>query len=337
MKLSEKIYTCRKKAGWSQEELAEQMGVSRQSISKWEGAQSIPDLEKIIRLAKLFSVSTDYLLLDEMGELEGGAPALPGKDIPALRRISMEEANAFLKIKEETARYIAWGVFLCILSPIVLLMLGGFSEMPGSGVSEGLAAAIGLTVLLVMVAAAVAIFVYSGERTSPFEYLDSEFFETEYGVSSMVKERREQYRERYMRNNIIGVCLCILAAIPLFSSVALEVEDPLLPVGLLCATLVIVSLGVRLLVRSGTVWGGFERLLEEGEYTREEKKKQPLISQISQVYWLLVLTGFLAYSFVTGGWDRSWIVWPVAAVLFPAVTALILLFAKKNNGENPNK
>ena len=52
---------------------------------------------------------------------------------------------------------------------------------------------------------------------------------------------------------------------------------------------------------------------------------------------LLVLTGFLAYSFVTGGWDRSWIVWPVAAVLFPAVTALILLFAKKNNGENPNK
>lgn len=337
MIFADKLIQLRKKSGWSQEELAEQMGVSRQSISKWEGAQSIPDLEKIIRLAKLFSVSTDYLLLDEMGELEGGAPALPGKDIPALRRISMEEANAFLKIKEETARYIAWGVFLCILSPIVLLMLGGFSEMPGSGVSEGLAAAIGLTVLLVMVAAAVAIFVYSGGRTSPFEYLDSEPFETEYGVSSMVKERREQYRERYMRNNIIGVCLCILAAIPLFSSVALEVEDPLLPVGLLCATLVIVSLGVRLLVHSGTVWGGFERLLEEGEYTREEKKKQPLISRISQVYWLLVLTGFLAYSFVTGGWDRSWIVWPVAAVLFPAVTALILLFAKKNNGENPNK
>lgn len=331
MIFADKLIQLRKKSGWSQEELAEQMGVSRQSISKWEGAQSIPDLEKIIRLAKLFSVSTDYLLLDEMREPEGGAPALPGEDIPALRRISMEEANAFLKIKEETARYIAWGVFLCILSPIVLLMLGGFSEMPGSGISEGLAAAIGLTVLLVMVAAAVAIFVYSGGRTSPFEYLDSEFFETEYGVSSMVKERREQYRERYMRNNIIGVCLCILAAIPLFSSVALEVENPLLPVGLLCATLVIVAFGVRLLVGCGTVWGGFERLLEEGEYTREEKKKQPLISRISQVYWLLVLTGFLAYSFVTGGWDRSWIVWPVAAVLFPAVTALILLFAKKNN------
>ena len=329
MIFADKLIRLRKKSGWSQEELAEQMGVSRQSISKWEGAQSIPDLEKIIKLAKLFSVSTDYLLLDELGDEQTEAPALPGEERPALRRVSMEEANAFLEIKAETAGWIAFGVFLCILSPICLLLLAGLSEMPGSGISGGLAAAIGLTVLLVMVAAAVAIFVYSGGKTSAFEYLDSQIFETEYGVSGMVKERREQYRERYMRNNIIGVCLCILAAIPLFGSAALEVDNPLLPVGLLCATLVTVAFGVRLLVRSGTVWGGFERLLEEGEYTREEKKKQPLISKISQVYWTLALAGYLAYSFITNGWDRSWIVWPVAAVLFPAVTALILLFAKK--------
>ena len=261
MIFADKLIQLRKKSGWSQEELAEQMGVSRQSISKWEGAQSIPDLEKIIRLAKLFSVSTDYLLLDELGEPEQ-APALPGEEDPALRRITMEQANAFMEIKAKTAGWIAFGVFLCILSPICLIMLGGLSGLPGSGVSGGLAAAIGLTVLLVMVAAAVAIFVYSGGRTSAFEYLDSEPFETEYGVSSMVKERREQYRERYMRNNIIGVCLCILAAIPLFASAALDAENLLLPVGMLCLTLVIVAFGVRLLVGCGTVWGGFERLLD---------------------------------------------------------------------------
>ena len=329
MIFADKLIRLRKKSGWSQEELAEQMGVSRQSISKWEGAQSIPDLEKIIKLAKLFSVSTDYLLLDEMGDEQTETPALPGEEKPSLRRVSMEEANTFLAVKAKTAGWIAFGVFLCILSPICLLLLAGLSETPGSGISEGLAAAIGLTVLLVMVAAAVAIFVYSGGKTSAFEYLDSQIFETEYGVSGMVKERREQYRERYIRNNIIGVCLCILAAIPLFSSVALEVENQLLPVGLLCATLVTVAFGVRLLVRSGTVWGGFERMLEEGEYTREEKKKQPLISKISQVYWTLALAGYLAYSFITNDWNRSWIVWPVAAVLFPAVTALTLLFGKK--------
>ena len=67
MIFADKLIQLRKKSGWSQEELAEQMGVSRQSISKWEGAQSIPDLEKIIRLAKLFSVSVEWLLDDARG------------------------------------------------------------------------------------------------------------------------------------------------------------------------------------------------------------------------------------------------------------------------------
>lgn len=56
MIFADKLILLRKKAGWSQEELAEQMNVTRQSVSKWEGAQSVPDLEKMIRLSKLFGV-----------------------------------------------------------------------------------------------------------------------------------------------------------------------------------------------------------------------------------------------------------------------------------------
>ena len=62
MIFADKLILLRKKAGWSQEELAEQMDVTRQSVSKWEGAQSVPDLDKMIRLSELFGVSTDYLL-----------------------------------------------------------------------------------------------------------------------------------------------------------------------------------------------------------------------------------------------------------------------------------
>ena len=61
MIFADKLILLRKKAGWSQEELAEQMNVTRQSVSKWEGAQSVPDLDKMIRLSELFGVSTDYL------------------------------------------------------------------------------------------------------------------------------------------------------------------------------------------------------------------------------------------------------------------------------------
>ena len=56
MIFADKLILLRKKAGWSQEELAEQMNVTRQSVSKWEGAQSVPDLDKIIRLSELFGV-----------------------------------------------------------------------------------------------------------------------------------------------------------------------------------------------------------------------------------------------------------------------------------------
>ena len=70
MILADKIIELRKKNGWSQEELAEKVGVSRQSVSKWEGALSVPDLDKILLMSRIFGVSTDYLLKDEFGEPE---------------------------------------------------------------------------------------------------------------------------------------------------------------------------------------------------------------------------------------------------------------------------
>ena len=65
MIFADKLIQLRKKSGWTQEKLAQQMHVSRQSISKWEGAQSVPDLEKMVQLSRLFHVTTDYLLKDE--------------------------------------------------------------------------------------------------------------------------------------------------------------------------------------------------------------------------------------------------------------------------------
>ena len=57
MIFADKLVDLRKKSGWSQEELAEKLNVSRQAVSKWEGAQSIPDMARIIQLSELFSVS----------------------------------------------------------------------------------------------------------------------------------------------------------------------------------------------------------------------------------------------------------------------------------------
>lgn len=61
MILADKIMNLRKKAGWSQDELASQLNVTRQSVSKWEGAQSVPDMDRIVQMSRLFGVTTDYL------------------------------------------------------------------------------------------------------------------------------------------------------------------------------------------------------------------------------------------------------------------------------------
>lgn len=68
MMLGDKIEHCRKKAGISQESLADRLNVSQQEVFGWETGEMMPDIEKIIQLSKLFHVSTDYFLLDEIEE-----------------------------------------------------------------------------------------------------------------------------------------------------------------------------------------------------------------------------------------------------------------------------
>ena len=113
MILADKIITLRKKAGWSQEELASQLGVTRQSVSKWEGAQSVPDLDKVVQMSRLFGVSTDYLLKDELEEeefVESEAYKTP------LRRVTMEQAARYLALRKACAPKIALAVAMCIVS-----------------------------------------------------------------------------------------------------------------------------------------------------------------------------------------------------------------------------
>lgn len=125
MILADKIITLRKKAGWSQEELASQLGVTRQSVSKWEGAQSVPDLDKVVQMSRLFGVSTDYLLKDELEEeefVESEADETP------LRRVTMEQAARYLALRKACAPKIALAVAMCIVSPVVIIFLSAMAD-----------------------------------------------------------------------------------------------------------------------------------------------------------------------------------------------------------------
>ena len=121
MILADKITELRKKRGWSQEELAEKVDVTRQSVSKWESAQSTPDLDKILKLAEIFEVTTDELLkaeqrLEDEKSSEKNDKNEKKKICEKItrnaeeRKVTAEEAQEFLEFKEKTAPKIAMGV-----------------------------------------------------------------------------------------------------------------------------------------------------------------------------------------------------------------------------------
>ncbi|MBQ8195086.1 MAG: helix-turn-helix transcriptional regulator [Oscillospiraceae bacterium] len=322
MILADKIITERKKNGWSQEELAEKLDVSRQSVSKWEGAQATPDLQKILKMSELFGVSTDYLLKDE---LEDTQYIETESSVSNVRRVSMEEANAFLQLNARTSRRIALAASLGVLSPICLILMGGMAEKDPN--MENVAVSIGMIVLLLMAAAAVALFIINGMQLSKYEYLEKEVIETAYGVSGMVKDKKEKYATKHIRNIVTGVVLCILGVIALFF-VPLSGEDAVVGATMVCVLLIFVAAGLYFLISSGCIQDGFDKLLQEGDYNIG-RKKDHVTRIVAGVYWLTITAIYLGWSFVTNNWDRTWIIWPVAGVMFPAVIGISRLLRKQ--------
>lgn len=321
MILAEKIIKLRKQNGWSQEELAMKLQVSRQSVSKWESTASIPDLDKIVRLSEIFGVSTDYLLKDSAEE-EAGIPALgaeePYGETEQARNISLEEANTYMKLVERSAGKIAAGVAACILSPVLLILLGCLSEYGILDITEDLAGGIGVTVLLLMIAGAVAVFIIYGMQLEKYEYLEEEIISLQYGIAGIVEVKKEHFEPIQKKCIVLGVSLCIISAVPIIIAAGFDAPD-IIMIYCTCLLLALIALGVFLFVWSGMIWGSYQRLLEEGDYTREKKQENKRNENLSKVYWCTVTAIYLGYSFYTFNWHMSWIIWPCAGVLYAAV------------------
>lgn len=263
MILADKIIRLRKKNGWSQEELAEKMNVSRQAVSKWESAQNIPDLEKILQLGALFSVTTDYLLKDELEAEEFS----DGIDQQSVKRITVEDANTYLSHRRTASRQIGIATFLCILSPITLILLGAASDIPELGVSETLAGIVGLCALFAFVLAAVPIYISCGFKSEPYAFLEKDVpFELAYGVKGIVYEHKKKFRNTYVRGNILATCLCIVSPVPLIASAFTENE--MLCAAMVAVLMVLVGIAVFIFIVVGVQQASMEKLLKEGEYAR---------------------------------------------------------------------
>ena len=328
MILAEKIIYLRKQKNWSQEELADQLEISRQSVSKWESAASIPELDKIIRMSTIFGVSTDFLLKDDY-DIEN----MPGDRV---RTLSLEEANTYLETVQKTSTPIAAGVLLCILSPICLMLLGAWAEYGLAPVTEDMAGGLGIVILLLMVAGAVSLFIVNGMKQEPYEYLEKENIRLQYGVSGIVEKQRDNYKQKYQRDLVLGVVLCILSVLPLMMAAGFNAGDTWL-IYSVCLLLAVVSIGAFLLVRAGCIWDSFNKLLQEGDYSEEKKRVRRKASPLVGAYWCLVTAIYLGVNFYHTSlgdkhcWKITWPIWPVAALVFVVLLGIFHAVAQSRD------
>lgn len=369
----------RKRNGWSQEELAQQLGVSRQSVSKWESMASMPDIQKIMAMSELFGVSTDYLLKDELEELpataiaadhaassgQGGSSdpaaasttdspddstaggtvgesstdnASTSKTVAPKLSVSLDTATEYLDAIARTSRPTAGAITLFILGPALLVSLATYSEdalyfdpMHISPDAMGIA---GICIMMLFIAAGVGLLILQDMKLAKFKQLKEASLELQYGVEAAVRRRAESTESlRYMQQ-AAGVCLTILSAIP-FLIASYYGTGLIFALGFFVAA-ILVSLGVYLLVYSGIIRDGYRVLLQEGDFSHDEKSNKRdsksaalKYRPIARAYFGTITLLYVGYSFITKDWKSSWIIWPVSALLYHIIISILNALKKK--------
>jgi hypothetical protein len=239
------------------------------------------------------------------------------------RMVTMEEAKEYLRDKASGAFLIAFGVMLCILSVVPPIAIDAV------GVND----AYGAALMFIIIAVAVACFVANGIRQQKWEFLQKEPCSIDFATSNMVSEKKEQYRSIYTMFLVIGIMLCIISVVPAI------ILDELMPaLGFLdsgaisgAALFVLVGVGVFLIVLGSCTQGSFTRLLSlndagtmAGNYAAGSapKYRSGTVAKIMSVYWQTVTCIYLIWSFLSFAWWRTWIIWPVAAILCSVINAI---------------
>ena len=208
--------------------------------------------------------------------------------------------------------------------PIVTLTTPSMFRIIPENVSE----AIGISALFLLVALGVGVMIFASMRMQNFAFLEEEAFELEFGVRGFVEKEIDNYRPIHTRQVSFGVALIIVSVLPiiiinlLFPSFA---EDHIgYVVGIFLA---VVSMAIYMLISTGIYWGSLNTLLNHSQPVDEESE---VVDRIAGIYWPIVIAIFFGYSFITADWGRSWFIWPIAAMIFAALSGVVNFRSQKN-------
>ncbi|MBB5830507.1 permease prefix domain 1-containing protein [Brachybacterium aquaticum] len=268
----------------------------------------------IAEFGSLEEVAAELGISAELGGGPGASAA-----VPALPVLTAERAREYIEAIRRGRWVPAVAIPLFVLSPLPLLVLiaiGG--EEPGPW-----ALGIGLTTVLVLVGLGVLLLVMQGSRMEEYEEITKGRFTPTSAVRELATTlRREHRRERGLSIGV-GIMLWILAAVPTTLAGVLAEAGSLSPLYGVCLTLAMVALGLWLVLRAGWSETAAVALLQEAdEDDLAATSASPAIRAIAAVYWPIAAAIYLAWSFLSGDWHLTWLVWPIAGVLYAGLWSL---------------
>ncbi len=249
--------------------------------------------------------------------------------------VSQEEARRYVDNQKKNAKTIGIGMAFSFLGLILLMLslaLGEsslISQTMKSNLPKDFFVMLGVAGLLLSIAAAVYFFIQGGMNNDRSETFEKEHVKLDTTTKAMLEFEKQAHLPT-LRNKIAGGVALILVgvtAVVIFSSLAAK-SDAYVLLGVM-VLFVMLAIAIPLFISGGMVDSAYEKLLNIGDYTVERKQAQVRTARLASPYWGLVTIGYLAWSFISGDWHITWIVWPIAGVVFGVIASIINAIASR--------
>lgn len=278
-------------------------------------------------------VITDFGNLDELAPTLGISAEITPSTSPATTEvttasprtpqrphITLDEAQRFAEARKATQLKLTTAVALFVIAPASMFLTIALAGEPGVALSDQNAGAIGMLPLLVLVAIGVLLIIGRSKDLEEFRHITEQKFTATPQVNTWATSLVRTHQRHRSTALQIAVALWILSATPLFLATLVfpQFGDDGSVMGLVI-TLCLVAVGLVVFLPS--TWAASVGTVLIKAEEEEEEEGSGLFGVIAAVYWPLLVVAFLAWSFIGDAWSQSWVIWPIGAVLFGALSA----------------
>lgn len=292
----ENLQFYRKRKNMTQEQLADQLEVSRQTVSKWEAGASYPEMEKILQLCDVFSCSMDTLMRENASEQE------------------VEDTQSYDVHMEKRRKHITLGVV------IIIFAVASYELLTGIGMAEVIAN----TIFWVAAIVAILVFVVAGIQHDQYRKNHPQIPEF------YSQKEKEHFEEKFPVHVAVGIGVILIGFLIGMNGDSLPTVKGMTEDFYYGIFIGFVDVGVGVLTHAGM---GKEKY-DIAAYNKENKKEEESDKKVGVWCGCIILVATIIYvitGFCMELWYINWVVYVVAALMCGIVT--LILNSKKNKSE----